>query len=173
MGGVDRGHAAVGAADAVGALPAGEAEGLGDAGAGAGGVRPGGEVGEGLAGDLLGGVPEEFLGVLVPGRDGARAVDLDDRDADPAVGEGEQGGRKGRAGRAGAHRACGEVELEPDQLLGGGVVDAPAAGQGCAQLEAAATLAVGAAHGDRGPLEGDLALGVVVGDLDPRAVVTP
>ena len=61
MGGVDRDDAAVGAADAVAALPAGELEGLGDAGAGAGGVRPGGEVGEGLADDLLGGVAEEVL----------------------------------------------------------------------------------------------------------------
>ena len=53
VGGVDGGDPAVGAADAVAALPAGELEGLGEAGAGAGGVRPGGEVGEGLADDLV------------------------------------------------------------------------------------------------------------------------
>ena len=146
--GVHRGHAAVGAADAVAALPAGELEGLGDAGAGAGGVRPGREVGEGLADDLLGGVAEEFLRVLVPGGDGAGAVDLDDRDADAAVGEREEVGGQGRAGGAGAHRAVGEVELEPDLLVRGRVLDAPAAGQGRAQLEAAAALAVGAAHVD-------------------------
>ena len=52
VGGVHGDDAAVGAADAVAALPAGELEGLGDAGAGAGGVRPGGEVGEGFADDL-------------------------------------------------------------------------------------------------------------------------
>ena len=72
VGGVDGDGAAVGAAHAVGALPAGELERLGDAGAGAGGVRPGGEVGERLADDLLGGVAEEFLCVLVPGGDRRR-----------------------------------------------------------------------------------------------------
>ena len=67
VGGVDGDDPAVGAPYAVAALPAGELEGLGDAGAGAGGVRPGGEVGERFADDLLGGVAEEVLGVLVPG----------------------------------------------------------------------------------------------------------
>ena len=62
VGGVDGDDPAVGAPYAVGALPAGELEGLGDAGAGAGGVRPGGEVGEGLADDLLGVVREEVAG---------------------------------------------------------------------------------------------------------------
>ena len=171
VGGVHRGDAAVGAADAVTALPAGELEGLDDAGAGAGGVRPGGEVGERLADDLLGRVAEEFLGVLVPGGDGAGAVDLDDRDADPAVGQREEVGGEGRAGGAGADRALGEVELEPDLLVGGRVLDAPAAGEGRAELEAAAALAVGAAHVDGRALEGDLALRVAVGHLDAYAVV--
>ena len=146
MRGVDGDDAAVGAADAVAALPAGEPQGLGDAGAGAGRVRPGGEVGEGLADDLFGGVAEEFLGVLVPGGDGAGAVDLDDGDADPAVGEREEVGGQRRACGADAHRAFGKVELEPDLLVRGGVLDAPAAGQGRAEQEAAAALAVGAAE---------------------------
>ena len=59
--GVHGDDAAVGAPYPVGAFPARELEGLDDAGGGAGGVRPGGEVGERLAGDLLGGVAEELL----------------------------------------------------------------------------------------------------------------
>ncbi len=171
MGGVDGDDAAVDGADAVTALPAGEPERLRDAGAGAGRVRPGGEVGEGFAGDLLGRVAEEFLGVLVPGGDVAGAVDLDDRHADSAVGEGEEVGGEGRAGRARAHGPGGEVELEPDGLVGGGVLDAPAAGQGRAQLEPAAALPVGAAHVDGGGLERDLAFGIAVGHLDAYALV--
>ncbi len=171
VGGVHLGHAAVGAADAVGALPAGELEGLGDAGAGARGVRPGGQVGEGLADDLGRRVAEQLLGVLVPGADVALPVDLEDGDADAAVGQREEVGGQGRAGGAGADRAFGQVEVEPDVLVGGGVVHAPAGGQGRAELEAAAAFAVGAAHGDGGALEGDLALRVAVGDLDAHAVL--
>ncbi|MEY9814745.1 hypothetical protein RKD21_005002 [Streptomyces albogriseolus] len=171
MGGVHRDDAAVGAADAVGALPARELEGVGDAGAGAGGVRPGGEVGEGLAGDLFRAVAEQLLRVLVPGGDGAGAVDLDDGDADPGVGQRQQMGGKGGTRGAGADRALGEVEPEPDGLVGGRVVDAPVAGQGGAELEAASALAVGAAHVDGGALEGDLTLGIPVGHLDPDAVL--
>lgn len=62
--------------------------------------------------------------------------------------------------------------MEPDLLVRGCVFDAPAAGQGRAQLEAAATLAVGAAHVDGRALEGDLALRISVGHLDAYAVVT-
>src|SRR5690606_2850424 len=171
VGGVHGQDAAVGAADAVAALPAGQLEGLGDAGAGAGGVRPGGEVGERLAGDLLGRVAEEFLGVLVPGRDGAGAVDLQDGDPDPSVGEGEEVGGQGRTGRAGAHGALRQVQLEPDGLVGGRVLHAPAGGQRRAQLEAASALPVEAAHGDGGALEGDLAFRIPVGHLDPHTVV--
>lgn len=134
-------------------------------------MRPGRELGELLAGDLLGGVAEQFLGVLVPGADGARAVDLDDRDADPAVGDGQQLHGQGRSGRAGAHRAGGEVELEPDVLLGGGVLDAPAGGDGGAQQEAAAVLAVGACDLGGGGVERNFPFGVMVGDLDPDAVL--
>ncbi len=168
--GVDGDDPAVGAADAVAALPAGEAQGLGEAGAGAGGVGPGGEVAQGLAGDLLGGVPEEFPGVLVPGGDRAAAVDLDDGDADAAVGDREEGVGQDGAGGAGADRALREVEVEPDVLAGGGVVDAPAVGEGGAEQQAAAVLAVGRREG-AAALDRDLALGVAVGDLDADAVV--
>ncbi len=171
MGGVHGGDAAAGAPDAVTALPAREPQGLRDAGTGARGVRPGGEVAQRLADDLFGGVAEELLGVLVPRREGARAVDLHDGDTDAAVGEREEGGGQCGARGAGAHRAAGEGELEPDQLLGGRVVDAPVAGQRRAQLEAAAALAVRAAHVDGLALEGDLTLRVVVADLDPHAIV--
>ena len=98
-------------------------------------------------------------------------VDLDDGHADPAVGEGEEFGGEGRPGGAGAHHACGQVQLEPDGLVGGRVLDAPVAGEGRAQLEAPAALAVGAAHVDGGGLEGDLAFGIAVGHLDARALV--
>ena len=100
-----------------------------------------------------------------------RAVDLDDGDADAAVGEREEVGGQGRAGGAGAHRALGEVELEPDLFVRGRVLDAPAGGEGRAQQEAAAALAVGAADVTAGALERDLALGIAVGDLDPYAVL--
>lgn len=170
VGGVDGDHAAVGAADAVAALPAGEAEGLGEAGADAGGVGPGGEVAEGFAGDLLGAVAEEFLGVLVPGGDRAAAVDLGDGDADAGLGDREEGVGEDGAGGAGADGALGEVQVEPDVLAGGGVVDAPAVGECRAEEQAAAVLAVRAAEGAAG-LDGDLALGVPVGDLDADAVV--
>lgn len=79
---------------------------------------------------------------------------------------GGEGGPRG----ASADRALGEVELEPDGLVGGRVVDAPVAGQGGAELEAASALAVGAAHVDRGALERDLTLGIPVGHLDTDAV---
>lgn len=171
VGGVDGDHPAGGGPDAVAALPAGELEGLRDAGAGAGGVRPGGQIGEGLADDLFAGVAEELLRVLVPRGDGGGAVDLDHRHPDPAVGEGEQVGGEHGAGGAGADGAVGEVELEPDLLVGGGVLDAPAGGQGRAELEAATALAVGAAHGDGGVLHGELAVGVEVRDLDADAVL--
>ncbi|MFK4545869.1 hypothetical protein RKD29_005465 [Streptomyces tendae] len=136
-----------------------------------GGVRPGGEVGQRLSGDLVGGVAEQLLRVLVPRRDRAGAVDLDDGDADPAVGERQQGGREGGAGGAGADRALRQVEVEPYVLQGGCVLHAPAVGEGRAQLEAAAALAVEVAHVGGGALEGDLAFGIVVGHLDPNAVV--
>lgn len=170
MRGVDGDDAAVGAADAVTALPAGEAEGLREAGADAGSVGPGGEVAEGFAGDLLGVVPEEFLGVLVPGGDGSAAVDLDDGHADAAVGDREERVGEDGARGAGADRAPGEVEVEPDMLASGGVVDSPAVGEGGAEQESAAVLAVGAAEG-AAALDGDLALGVAVGDLDADAVL--
>ncbi len=170
MGGVDGDDAAVGGADAVTALPAGEAQRLGDAGAGAGGVRPRGVVGQRLAGDLLRRVAEEFLGVVVPGGDGALAVDLDDRDADPLVGEGQQFGGDRGAGGAGADLALGQIQPEPDVLVRGGVLDAPAGGERRAELEAAAALAVRAAHRHPAGLERDLALGIAVGDLDAHAV---
>jgi hypothetical protein len=171
VGGVDGDDAALGVADAVAALPAGELEGLDDAGAGAGGVRPGGEVGEGLAGDGGGRVAEEFLGVLVPRADQAVAVDLDDGDPHPAGGGREHlDGERGARG-AGADGALRQVELEPDLLAGGRVVDAPPGGEGRAELEAAAALLVGAAHGQGGGLERHLALGVPVGDLDADALV--
>lgn len=171
VGGVDRGDPAVGAADAVAALPAGEPQGLGDAGAGARGVRPGREVGEGLADDLARPVAEQFLRVLVPGADGALPVDLEDRDADPAVGHREQVGGEAGAGCAGADRAFGQVELEPDVLVGRRVVHAPAGGEGRAELQAAAALTVGVGHHGVGALQGQLALGVAVGDLDAHAVL--
>ncbi len=63
------------------------------------------------------------------------------------------------------------MEVEPDVLQGRRVLHAPAVGQCRAQLEAAAALAVEAAHRGGGALERDLSLGVVIGDLDPYAVV--
>ena len=126
-GGVHRSNAAVGAPYAITAFPAGELEGVGDAGAGAGGVRPGGEVGEGFADDGLRRVAEEFLGVLVPRRDGSDAVDLDDRDPDPAVGQREENGPQdgpaermptARSGRSSSNQTC---------FLRGRVLHAPAA----------------------------------------------
>ncbi len=101
----------------------------------------------------------------------AGAVDLDDGHADPAVGEGEEVGGEGRSGRSGAHRACGQIELEPDGFVRGGVLDAPAAGESRAELEAAAAFAVGASHVDGRALERDLALGIPVGHLDAHALV--
>lgn len=172
VGGVHRSDATVGRPDAVAALPARELEGLGDSGAGARGVRPGRDIGQGLADDLFGGVAEEFLGVLVPRADGARTVDLDDGDADAAVRQREEVRGQGRTCRAGAHRAFGQIELEPHLLVSGRVLDAPPAGERGAELEAAAALAVQVAHVDGLTLEGDLALGVVVAHLDPHTVVT-
>ena len=144
--GVDGDDAAVGAADAVAALPAGELERLGDAGAGAGGVRPGGEVGERLADDLLrrrsrrGPAASSFQAVMAAaaGRSGRRRRGPGRRR--PAGASAGSGG----AGGAGADRAFGEVELEPDVLVRGRVLDAPAGGERGAQQQAAAALAVGA-----------------------------
>ncbi len=161
---------AVGAADPVAALPAGELEGVGDARTGARGVRPGHEVGELLAGDLLRGVPEHVRRVFVPGADRARAVDLDDGDPDPLVGHGEQRGRQDRARRADPHRTVGQVQLEPDVLAGGAVLDTPAGGQGRTEEQPAAVLTVGAAEVDAAALERHLAFRIVVGDLDADAL---
>src|SRR4029078_665167 len=111
------------------------------------------------------------LGVLVPRGDGAGPVDLHHGDADAAVGERKEGEGERWPGGAGADGALGKVELEPDLLVGGGVVDAPAAGERRAQLEAAASLAVGAAHVDGGGLEGGLAPRATVGHFDPYAVL--
>lgn len=127
MGGVDGSDPAVGAADAVGALPAREEERLGDAGAGAGGVGPCGEVGQRLADDLLRWVAEQLLSVVVPGADQTAAVDLDDSDPDSGVGDGQGAGGQGGPGRSGSGRAVGEIEMEPDLLVSRGVLDAPAA----------------------------------------------
>lgn len=126
MGGVDGDDSAVAAADAVTALPTGEEQRLDDAGADARGVRPGGELGEGFADDLVGRVAEEVFRVLVPGGYGAGSVDLDDGDPDPFVGDREERVRDDGAGGPGAHGAVGQVELEPDLFVRRGVVDAPA-----------------------------------------------
>lgn len=172
VGAVDGQDTAVAAAQAVGALPAGELEGFGQADAGAGGLRPGGEVGQGLAEHGVGGVAEEVGGVVVPAGDPALAVDLDDGDPDPLVGQRQFRGRQDGAGGAGARGALGQVELEPDLLSGAGVLHAPAAGQGGAQQQAAPALVVGVAELAAAGLHGHFALGVVVGDLDPyRGVV--
>lgn len=168
--GVDGDGPAVGAADSVAALPAGELEGVGDAGVGPGGVRPGHEVGELLAGDLLRRVPEDERGVVVPRADRAGAVDLHDGDPDPLVGDGEERGGQDGARRADAHRPVGQVQLEPDVLTRGGVLDAPAGGQGGAEQQTAAVLAVWAAEVEAVALERDLAFRIVVGDLDADAV---
>lgn len=158
VGGVDGRHAAVGAADAVAALPARELQRVSDSRARAGSVRPGREVGEGFTDDLFGDVSEEVFRVLAPGGDGSGAVDLDDGDPHSAVGQREEVDGEGGARGAGAHRALGKGELEPDEFVRRRVVDAPAGGEGCAELEAAAALAVGVTHVDRGLLERDLAL---------------
>lgn len=171
VGGVDGRHAAVGAADAVAALPARELQRVSDSRARAGSVRPGREVGEGFTDDLFGDVSEEVFRVLAPGGDGSGAVDLDDGDPHSAVGQREEVDGEGGARGAGAHRALGKGELEPDEFVRRRVVDAPAGGEGCAELEAAAALAVGVTHVDRGLLERDLALRIAVGDLDAYAVV--
>ena len=113
------------------------------------------------------------LGVVVPEADAAAAVDLDDGDADPAVGDRECVHGEGGAGGAGAGRALGEVELEPDVLLCGGVLHAPAGGQRAAQQQAAAALAVGVDDGLAGVLERNLTLRVAVGDGDAHAAVRP
>ncbi len=170
VGGVHGDHAAVCAADAVAALPAGQLQGLRQARARARGVGPGGEVAELLADGLVGGVPEEVFRVAVPGGDGARAVDLDDRDPDALVGDGQQVGGEGGARVAGADRAFREVQLEPDVLVGGGVLHSPAGGQGGAQEQSAAVLPVRCRGGPAGALQGHLALRVAVRDLDPYAV---
>ena len=162
VGGVDGDHAAVGAADAVAALPAGELEGLGDAGAGAGGLRPGGEVGEGLADDLLGGVAEEVRrrprssAEMAPARSiwttATRTRLVGEREQVGGAGTGPaERVPTGRSGRSSWNQTC---------LCGGGVLDAPAGGEGGAQQQAAAALAVGAAEvGGRGPGGGSRAPG--------------
>ncbi len=134
-------------------------------------MRPGREVGEGLAGDLFGGEAEEVLGVVVPGADAADPVDLDDGDADAGVGEREGVGGQGRAGGAGAGRAGGQVELEPDLFVGGGVFDAPAGGEGRAEQQAAAAFPVDAAELAAGALQRKFTFGVVVADLYAHAGV--
>ena len=56
-------------------------------------------------------------------------------------------------------------------LVGGGVLDAPAGGEGGAEHQPAAVLAVGVGvRALAGVLERELAFGIPVGDLDPYAV---
>ena len=125
----------------------------------------------GLPMTCSGGVAEEFLGVLVPGADGAAAVDLDDRDADPAVGEraaarrGVRARRSGcrpgaRGGRAGTRPACGWAVYSTPQRAASAAHSCrprPPSRSGCRWAG--------------GALERDLAFRVAVGDLDADAGV--
>lgn len=171
MGGVDGDDASVGSPDAVTALPSGEPQGIGDAGVRARCVRPGREVGELLAGDLLGSVSEQEGGVVVPRGDGAGAVDLDDGDTYSLVGDGEQLRGQDGTRRADAHGAVRKVELEPDLLVRRRVLDSPAGSECGAEQQAAAAFPVRAAEVQAGALERDLAFRIVVGDLDAHAVL--
>lgn len=162
---------AVGPADAVTALPPGEPQGVGDAGVGAGSVRPGHEVGQLLAADLLRGVAEEERGVVVPRGDGAGAVDLDDGHPYAWFRHGQQSGGQHRAGGADTHGAFGKVELEPDVFVRRGVLDAPAGGERRAEQQPATAFAIGAAEIEARALERDLPLRIVVGDLDAHTVL--
>lgn len=116
---VHRDDAAVGAADAVAALPAGELQGVGDTGVRAGSVRPGRDVRELLARDLVRRVPEEESRVVVPRGDGTRTVDLDDGHPNPLVGDGEECRGQDRSRGTDAHRAVRKIELEPDVFVRG------------------------------------------------------
>ena len=142
VGAVDGEDPAVGVAQAVGALPAGELQGLGEADAGAGGLRPGGEVGERLADDLFAGWPKRsaassFQRVMTPPRSTWTTATRTRSSATGRSAAGSSG-----PGGAGAGGALGQVELEPDVLVGGGVLDAPAGGERGAQQQAAAALVV-------------------------------
>ena len=139
--------------------------------AGPGGLRPGGEVGERFAGDLVAGVAEEFRGVLVPGGDDAAAVDLDDGDPDPVVGERRAPGQAGRARRngclpgvraapAGTRRACGR-RCTPRPS--GWPEPSTAAARGRPRGRGATCWP--------GVLERQLTFRVAVGDLDPHGGV--
>ncbi len=98
-------------------------------------------------------------------------VDLDDGHPYPLVRHRQQRGRQQRSGGADAYRALGEVQLKPDMFARGGVFDAPAGGQGRAEQEAPAVLAVRGAEVEPAALERDLTLRIVVGDLDAYAVL--
>ena len=119
---------------------------------------------------------EERLGVRVPGQHPAVLVELDDGDVHRAAAAGQVAAGGGGNGVAGADHVCGQGEPEPDGLLPGRVLDAPALGEGGAHQQAAAALAVGVGEavgsGD-GPVaeRGQAALGVVVGDLDPDGLL--
>ncbi len=194
---VHRHHPAVAAAQPVAALPAGQPQRLVQAEAGAGGLRPGRVRAERLADGLGRGECEQGLGVGVPAADPALGVDLDHRDVDGGVGGGQQFVRGDRPGEAGTGGAGGQVELEPDALAGGGVVDAPAGGQGGAQQQPAPSFAlqIGVIRlisgAERPTVRGLVvervrgllveravehrqgALRVAVGDLDPDRVLVP
>lgn len=61
--------------------------------------------------------------------------------------------------------------MEPHLLVGGGVLDAPAGGEGRAEEQAAAVFPVGADDDPAGTLERDLPLGIAVADLDPYTIL--
>lgn len=76
-----------------------------------------------------------------------------------------------RGGGADAHRAFGEIELEPDVFVRRGVLDAPPGGERGAEQQTAAALPVRAAEVQAGALERDLSFRIAVGDLDPDTVL--
>ncbi len=134
-------------------------------------MRPRHEVRELLAVDLLGGVSEEERGVVVPRGDGAGAVDLDDGHPYALLCHRQESRGQDGARRADAHGAFRQVELEPDVFVRRGVLDAPAGGEGRTEQQAAAALPVGTPEVEARALERDLALRVVVRDLDAYAVL--
>ena len=103
--------------------------------------------------------------------DPARSIWMTATRTRPSASGSRAAGSSGPGG-AGAHRAFGEVELEPDLFLRWGCTRRPsgrraprrAAGRGRPRGRGCRSWRAGA-------LEGDLALRVAVGDLDPDAVV--
>ena len=90
------------------------------------------------------GWPNSSLGVVVPGGDERRALSTwTTATLTRSSATGRAPGGSDGPGRAGAGGALGQVELEPDLLVGGGVLDAPAGGERGAQQQAAAAFAVG------------------------------